>query len=33
MNALGIEPAFKPLHGDPRFREMMRRLGVLPGGE
>jgi tetratricopeptide (TPR) repeat protein len=31
MIGLGIEPAFEPLRSDPRFQEMLQRLGLSDG--
>ena len=28
--AITVEPPFKPLHSDPRFREFVRRVGLQP---
>ena len=28
--AIGVQPEFRPLHGDPRFRRLVARIGLDP---
>ena len=28
--ALNVEPAFQPIRGDPRFDQLIRRMGLVP---